>query len=54
MPDPRSVLPISPKDQAALRVAIEKHTGCKVTNSNYTSQGLQLDAQVDCANHLKN
>ena len=54
MPDLRILLPTSPEDQAALRVAIEKHTGCKVTDSNYASQGLQLDAQVDCANRLKN
>lgn len=53
-PGLRGLLPTSPEDQAALRVAIEKHTGCKVTDSNYASQGLQLDAQVDCANRLKN
>lgn len=54
MPDLRSPLPTSPEDQAALRVTIEKHTGCKVTDSNYASKGLQLDAQVDCSNRLKN
>ena len=54
MPDLRILLPTGPEGQAALRVAIEKHTGCKVTDSNYASQGLQLDAQVDCANRLKN
>ena len=54
MPDLRILLPTGPEGQAALRVAVEKHTGCKVTDSNYASQGLQLDAQVDCANRLKN
>ena len=54
MSDLRNLLPTSPEDQAAMRVAVEKHTGCKVTDSNYASQGLQLDAQVDCASRLKN
>ncbi|OGB10254.1 MAG: hypothetical protein A3E79_14085 [Burkholderiales bacterium RIFCSPHIGHO2_12_FULL_61_11] len=40
--------------QAALLQAIEKTSGCKVTDSDYSRQGLQLDAQVDCGSKLKN
>ena len=40
--------------KAALLQAIEKTSGCKVTDSDYSRQGLQLDAQLDCADRLKN
>lgn len=40
--------------KAALLQAIEKTSGCKVTDSNYSRQGRQLDAQVDCGSKLKN
>ena len=33
---------------AELRQAIEKMSGCKVTDSDYSRQGRQFDAQVDC------
>lgn len=39
---------------AALLNAIEKISGCKVTASDYSRQGRQLDAQVDCGSKLKN
>ncbi|MES2412685.1 MAG: hypothetical protein V4614_02705 [Pseudomonadota bacterium] len=38
----------------ALRSAVEKTSGCKVTDSDYSQQGLQFDAQVDCGSRLKN
>jgi hypothetical protein len=44
----------SASGKAALIQAIEKTSGCKVTDSDLSRQGLQLDAQVDCAAHLKN
>ena len=31
-----------------LRQAIEKISGCKVTDSDYSREGRQFDAQVDC------
>lgn len=40
--------------QAALLRAFEKTSGCKVTDSDYSRQDMQLDAQVDCGNKLKN
>ncbi|OZA92818.1 MAG: hypothetical protein B7X59_15330 [Polaromonas sp. 39-63-203] len=33
---------------------LTESTGCKVTDSDYSLQGRQLDAQVDCAGRLKN
>lgn len=39
--------------EAVLR-AIERASGCQVTDSDYSLQGRQLDAQVDCAGRLKN
>ena len=49
----RRLLPSTSTAKAALLDAIEKHSGCKVTDSDYASQGSQLDAQVDCANRFK-
>ena len=43
-----------PVDEAALLLAIEKKSGCKVTDSNYSRQAFQFDAQVDCGGRLKN
>ena len=34
--------------QAGLRQAIEKTSGCTVTDSDYSREGRQFDAQVDC------
>ena len=33
---------------AALQQAVEKTSGCKVTDSDYSRQGRQFDAQVAC------
>jgi hypothetical protein len=48
----------SPTNGAAHRLAvlqaIERASGCKVTDSDYQLEGRQLDAQVDCASKLKN
>jgi hypothetical protein len=44
----------SPAGRAALLQAIEQRSGCKVTDSDYSRNGTQLDAQVDCASRLKN
>ena len=33
---------------AGLRQAVEKASGCKVTDSDYSRAGTQFDAQVDC------
>ena len=40
--------------KAELLNAIEKTSGCKVTDSDYSQQGRQLDAQVECGSRLKN
>jgi hypothetical protein len=40
--------------KASMLYAIEQTSGCKVTDSYYTRQGLQLDAQVDCGDRIKN
>lgn len=34
--------------QSGLRQAIEKASGCKVTDSDFSREGRQFDAQVDC------
>ncbi len=39
---------------AALRKAVEKTSGCKVTDSDYSRQGKQFDAQVACGGSLSN
>ncbi|MES2191106.1 MAG: hypothetical protein V4454_13340 [Pseudomonadota bacterium] len=44
----------TPADKLLLLSAIEKASGCKVTDSDYSRQGMQLDAQVDCGSRLKN
>ena len=40
--------------RSAVVQAIERASGCRVTDSDYSLQGRQLDAQVDCAGRLKN
>ena len=40
--------------RAALLAAIEKASGCKVTDSDLSRQSHQLDAQVDCGSRMKN
>jgi hypothetical protein len=44
----QSALP-SGSGKTALVEAVEKLSGCKVTDSDYSRNGTQLDAQVDCA-----
>lgn len=44
----------SSSSRTALLQAIEHTSGCKVTDSDYSRQGLQLDAQVDCGSRLRN
>lgn len=41
-------LPTAATDRASLLEAIEQRSGCKVTDSDYARQGVQLDAQVRC------
>ncbi len=50
----RKTLADDAADKAALLSAIEKTSGCKVTDSDYSRQGMQLDAQVDCGKGRKN
>lgn len=47
-------LPAKPDSKAALLQAIEEISGCKVTDSDYSRQGKQLDAQVDCGSRMGN
>lgn len=47
-------LPDGPQKTASLVGAIEKASGCKVTDSSYGRQGAALNAQVDCASKLRN
>ena len=49
---PGSTKPLASK--AELLNAIEKTSGCKVTDSDYSHHGTQLDAQVECGSRLKN
>jgi hypothetical protein len=44
----------TPAGRAVLLQAIELRSGCKVTDADYSRNGVQLDAQVDCASSLKN
>ncbi|WP_175541637.1 hypothetical protein [Polaromonas sp. YR568] len=53
-PNPANAVAGSPPGRAALLQAIEQHSGCKVTDSDYSRNGTQLDAQVDCDSRLKN
>lgn len=39
---------------AVLREAVEKTSGCKITDSDFSRQGKQFDAQVDCGSKLSN
>ena len=44
----------TPAGTAALRLAVEKTSGCKVTDSDYSREGKQFDAQVNCPGSRKN
>lgn len=39
---------------ASLVQAVEKASGCKVTDSSFGQQGAVLNAQVDCGSRIKN
>jgi len=43
----------TPSGRAALLQAIEKTSGCKVTDADYSRSGMQFDAQVDCDSRIK-
>lgn len=53
-PGAASAVANTPSGRAALLQAIEQHSGCKVTDSDYSRSGMQLDAQIDCASRLRN
>ena len=38
----------------AVLQAIERASGCRVSDSDYSLEGRQLNAQLDCVNRLKN
>ena len=42
----------TPAGTAALLLAVEQASGCKVTDSDYSGQGRQFDAQVSCGSKL--
>lgn len=46
---PRKALDASPARTATLRKAVETASGCTVTDSDYSRQQTQFDAQVLCA-----
>ncbi|RYX98188.1 MAG: hypothetical protein EOO28_01250 [Comamonadaceae bacterium] len=46
--------PLNPRSRADLVNAVETASGCKVTDSDFSQQGRQFDAQVDCAARIKN
>jgi hypothetical protein len=53
-PNATNAVAASSSGRAALLQAIEQRSGCKVTDSDYSRNGTQLDAQVDCDSRLKN
>ncbi len=48
-PAPSKALPQTRASTAHLREAIEAASGCKVTDSDYSSDGRQFDAQLSCS-----
>lgn len=50
--DTGKLLALSASGRSALLGAIASTSGCKVTNSDYSRRGTQLDAQVDCGSRL--
>ncbi|MDP2817002.1 MAG: hypothetical protein Q8O29_01750 [Polaromonas sp.] len=46
--------PNSASQSVAMVKAIEKASGCKVTDSSLGRHGTTLNAQVDCGSRLKN
>lgn len=50
----RQILTETPATTAALEQAVEMVSGCRVTDSDYSRQGTQFDAQVSCKSGLDN
>ena len=50
----QKILAATPAATASLQKAVEMVSGCSVTDSDYSRQGAQFDAQVSCANGLEN
>lgn len=44
----------TPAATALLQKAVEMVSGCRVSDSDYSRQGTQFDAQVSCAGELAN
>ena len=49
---PSTTLATTPETTAKLRQAVEKASGCQVSDSDYSLRGRQFDAQVDCPGRL--
>lgn len=43
-----AAVPQGERSKAAMLSAIEKTSGCRVSDSDYSPDGSQLDAQLDC------
>ena len=50
----KKILAGTPAATALLRKAVEAVSGCTVTDSDYSRQKMQFDAQVSCAGSLQN
>ena len=50
----QKILTATPAAAASLQKAVEMVSGCSVTDSDYSRQGTQFDAQVSCAGSLAN
>lgn len=50
----QKILARTPAATASLQKAVEMVSGCSVTDSDYSRQGTQFDAQVSCAGDLAN
>lgn len=53
-PGSQKILARTPAATASLQKAVEMVSGCSVTDSDYSRQGTQFDAQVSCAGDLAN
>lgn len=51
---PATSQPGAVSQSIAMARAIEKASGCRVTDSSLAQQGTVLNAQVDCGSKLKN
>lgn len=50
----RKIMAATPAATASLQQAVEMVSGCRVTDSDYSRQKTQFDAQVSCAGDLGN